>query len=112
VNASLGEAMRRGELSAAQAGEVAAAAGADPSSTERMIAEAKTVGFKALREQRLAVQNTARSAEDDARRAERQHSPATVGCFTPTPPPPFPAGGSPGLRPGAGCGGCRWSWWW
>src|SRR5579875_2009347 len=73
VNPSLDQAMRRGELSPAQAGEVAAAAGADPSSTERMIAEARTVGFKALREQRLAVQNTARSAEDDAERAQRQH---------------------------------------
>src|SRR5579875_962926 len=101
VNPSLDQALRRGELSAAQAHEVAAAAGADPSSAEKMIVEAKTVGFKALREQRLAVQNTARSAEDDARRAERQRRSRYVRHRAPPPVPSCPTRGALGTRPEA-----------
>src|SRR5579875_896087 len=72
-NPDLDQAMRSGELSAAQAGEVAAAACSDPSSTKKMISNAKTRGFKGLREERRAVQSAARCAEDDTRRAQHQH---------------------------------------
>jgi hypothetical protein len=68
----LDQAMRAGELSAAQASEVAAAAESDPSSTKTMISNAKTRGFKGLQDERRRVQNNARCAEDDVERAERQ----------------------------------------
>ncbi len=64
----LGDACRKGELSTDQAAEIADATKSDPSSTNRLIHQAKNRTLKGLREDCRAVRHQARSRQDDQTR--------------------------------------------
>ena len=69
----LADAVRSGELSAAQAAEISSAVAENPDATPRLIGEAKKQGFKGLRKQcRAARLAAARSRDDDEAIARRQ----------------------------------------
>ena len=69
----LEEAMRGGELSPAQAQEIATAAEQDPASTRRLLHSARTRTLQGLRDDAKAVRTAGRSREDDEARRERLH---------------------------------------
>ena len=69
----LARACQAGQLSQAQAGEIAAAAAADPDSTSRLLDRARRAGLKGLRESCRQVVLAGRSADDDQARAAAQH---------------------------------------
>jgi hypothetical protein len=69
----LGDACRKGELSAEQAAEIADATKADPSSAGRLIHQAKNRTLKGLREDCRAVRNQARSRQDEQARLAAMH---------------------------------------
>lgn len=69
----LADALRSGEISAAQAGEISSAVAANPTATPRLIEEAQTQGFKGLKKAcRAAKLAAASSREDDEAMARRQ----------------------------------------
>jgi len=67
----LDEALRTGEVSAAQAGHIARATAGDPEATERLVHSAKTRSLKGFMADCRQVANRASSAEDDQERARR-----------------------------------------
>jgi hypothetical protein len=69
----LEDACRKGELSADQAAEIADATKSDPSSTGRLIRQAKNRTLKGLREDCRAVRHQARSRQDDQARLAVMH---------------------------------------
>jgi hypothetical protein len=69
----LDAACRRGEMSARQAGEVAKAAKADPSSAPSLVAKAKSASLSELKEASKAVRNAAASRRDDSQRLAAIH---------------------------------------
>ncbi len=85
----LADALRQGALSTDQAAEVASAATADPSSEDELVERATTQTLRQTRQQAERVKAAARSAEEDAARAKRQHAARQVrfgtdadGCAT------------------------------
>lgn len=69
----LARACQSGELSQSQAGEIAAAAEADPSSAPRLVDHASRAGLKSLRESCRQVVTAGRSAQDDQARLAAIH---------------------------------------
>ncbi len=69
----LEDACRKGELSTDQAAEIADASKADPSSTGRLIHQAKNRTLKGLREDCRAVRHQAQSRQDDQARLAAMH---------------------------------------
>jgi hypothetical protein len=66
-------ACQAGALSPAQAGEIAAAAEADPDSTRRLVDQASRSGLRGLRESCRQVVTAGRSAQDDEARRAAMH---------------------------------------
>jgi hypothetical protein len=69
----LEDACRKGELSTDQAAEIADATKSDPSSTGRLIHQAKNRTLKGLKEDCRAVRHQARSRQDDQTRLAAMH---------------------------------------
>ncbi len=85
----LREALRQGALSTDQAAEVASAATADPGSEGELVERARSETLRQTRQRAERVKAAARSAEEDAARARRQHAARQVrfgtdaeGCAT------------------------------
>ncbi len=85
----LADALRQGALSTDQAAEVAAAATADPGSEGELVERAKSETLRQTRQRAERVKAAARTAEQDAARARRQHAARQVrfgtdaeGCAT------------------------------
>ncbi len=85
----LADALRQGALSTDQAAEVASAATADPASEDELVERAKGETLRQTRQRAERVKAAARSAEQDAARAKRQHAARQVrfgtdaeGCAT------------------------------
>jgi len=78
----LDEAVRSGELSAAQAKELAGAAVIDPASTRELLEAARTENLEGLRRRCAQVRAAKASAEDAERRARRLHRSRRLRTFT------------------------------
>ncbi len=85
----LADALRQGALSTDQAAEVASAATADPASEGELVERAKGETLRQTRQRAERVKAAARSAEQDAATAKRQHAARQVrfgtdaeGCAT------------------------------
>ncbi len=78
----LEDAFRSGELSAAQAKEVAGAAICDPASTAELIGAARSEGFEALRRRCAGLKAASASKEDEAARTRRIHAARRLRTWT------------------------------
>ena len=78
----LEHAFRSGELSAAQAKEVAGAAMCNPASAAELIDTAKSEGFEALRRRCASLKATMSSKEDQAARTRRIHAARRLRTWT------------------------------
>jgi hypothetical protein len=80
--AELDDAFRSGELSAAQAKEVAGAAICDPVSTTELLDAAKSGGFETLRRRCAEIKAATASKEDEAARTRRIHAARRLRTWT------------------------------
>ena len=80
--AELDDAFRSGELSAAQAKEVAGAAICDPASTTELLDAAKSGGFETLRRRCAEIKAATASKEDEAARTRRIHAARRLRTWT------------------------------
>jgi len=78
----LDKAVRSGELSAAQAKELAGAAVVDPSSTTELLEAARTENLEGLRRRCAQVRAAKASAEDEERRDRRLHRSRRLRTWT------------------------------
>ena len=78
----LEDAFRSGELSAAQAKEVAGAAICDPASTTELLDAAKSEGFETLRRRCAEIKAASASKEDEAARTRRVHAARRLRTWT------------------------------
>ncbi len=78
----LARACQAGQLSPEQAGEIAAAAEVDPSSTPRLVDQASRAGLKGLRESCRQVLVAGRSAQDDQGRLAAIHRSRSLRFWT------------------------------
>jgi len=78
----LEDALRSGELSAAQAKEVAGAAVFDPASTTVLIKAAKSEGLESLRQRCAELKAAAASKQDEASRSKRIHAARRLRTWT------------------------------
>lgn len=68
------DALRSGDISPAQATEIASAVAHDPTAAGRLLRDARTRGFKGLKESCRAVRLAAKSAEEDQANYDAQRS--------------------------------------
>jgi len=78
----LEEALRSGELSAAQVKEVAGAAVVDPGATSSLLDTARTEDFEGLRRRCAQVKAAKASEEDEAQRSRRLHAARRLRTWT------------------------------